>query len=145
MAKKKSKYRLMKVGLYAFWGILGVLALTIIAAYGTSFLGAEAATGAPSAGADTFAGTVCGFYSYAGFLVGGLAVLMVMAAGIVYATSQGQSGGDSGIGLAKNMIVAAITGVLLYMLGNFLLGSPCGLEPQGGILSSFYQRMIPSQ
>ena len=123
MAKKKSKYRLMKVGLYAFWGILGVLALIIIAAYGADIIGVEASVGdSPTAG---FSGIICRTYKYAGFIVGGLAVLMVSIAGIVYATSQGEGSGETGIGLAKSMITAAITGVLLYMIGLWLIGGPC--------------------
>lgn len=142
--KRRPKYFWAKVGLYAFWSVLGVLAIIIITAYGASLMVAGAQTGAGQVTDNTFAGVVCGFYGYAGVLVGGLAVLMVMTAGIVYATSQGQGSGETGIGLAKSMITAAITGVLLYMLGNWLLGSPCGLDPQGGILANLYQKVVPS-
>lgn len=126
MAKRqRPKYFWAKMGLYAFWGLLGVMAIMIIAAYGNSILsGAEAATEGTAAAA--FSGTICHLYSYAGTFIASLAVLMTMIAGIIYATSQGEGGGETGIGLAKSMITAVITGVLLYMIGLWLLGGPCG-------------------
>ncbi len=123
--KRRPKYFWAKLGLYAFWGILGVLAITIVAAYGSSFFsGAEAADVVDPTAA--FSGTICAVYNYAGFLIGGLAVLMIMIAGVIYATSQGEGSGETGIGLAKSMITAVITGVLLYIIGLWLLGPPCG-------------------
>lgn len=73
----------------------------------------------------------------AGYLVGGLTVLMIILAGVVYTTSQGQASGDLSIGTAKQMITAALTGALLYMMGYFLLGE-CGINGgAGGILQQF--------
>ena len=67
----------------------------------------------------------------AGYLVGALTVLMIVLAGVMYATSQGSGSGDLSIGSAKQMIMAALTGALLYMMGYFLLGD-CGIGGNGG-------------
>ena len=80
----------------------------------------------------TFNAQVCTIVQTAGTVVGALAVIMVMAAGIMYALSGGDAKGDLSIGTAKNMIVSAITGVLLYLMGSVLLGN-CG-DYSGGLL-----------
>ena len=137
----KSKYKWMSVGLYGFWVLLGLYAVILIAQYGASAgIGpADAATG--DGAGSKFTALVCALYSQASYLIGALAVLMIVAAGIVYATSQGQSGGEaSGIGMAKSMIIAALSGVALYLFGYLLLGT-CGAGA-GGVLSdivNFFQ------
>jgi len=50
--------------------------------------------------------------------------------------SLGQSGGETGITTAKGMILAAITGLALYLLGTWLLGD-CGFKLGGWIFSLF--------
>jgi len=65
-----------------------------------------------------------------GILVGLIAVIMVIIAGIVYAFDLG---GGKQIGLAKEMIISAISGVILFMLASWLLneiGGENGLFPR---------------
>ena len=131
----KSKHTWARFALYGFWGALGLFAVLLISQYGS----ASTAQAATEAG-KSFAVLVCGFYSAAGAFVFALTVLMIVAAGIVYGTSQGQSGGEgSGIGLAKSMIISAVSGALLYVLGFILLGS-CGTTLGGlvGQLKDFF-------
>ncbi len=80
----------------------------------------------------SFNSQICAMVTTAGRIVGGLALLMVMSAGIMYALSGGEGKGDLSIGAAKGMITSAITGVILYLMGSLLLGK-CG-EYSGGLL-----------
>lgn len=138
----KSKYAWARIGLYGFWAVLGAFAILLIAQYGYSISGAEAATEGGAATASEFIALVCGLYDSAGVLIGALVVLMIVWAGIIYGTSQGQSGGEgSGIGLAKSMIVAALSGAFLYVFGLVLLGSPCGARPDGGFLQDLLSQI----
>lgn len=136
----KSKHLWAKVGLVGFWAVMGVLAIAIITIYGIELSGVSADPGGAGVGTDVykpnaFADLVCVLYFSSGTIIGALMVLMFVSAGIVYATSQGQSGGEtSGIGLAKSMMLAALTGGFLYVIGLMLLGEPCGANPSGGIL-----------
>ena len=75
----------------------------------------------PSAGAvgpvigegEPLWGWVKDLYDLSGVIVGILAVVMIIAAGIVYALDLG---GGKQIGLAKGMIIDAISGVVLFIL-----------------------------
>ena len=64
-----------------------------------------------------------------GWLVGLLAVVMVIIAGIVYIFDLG---GGKQIGVAKEMIISAISGVVLFMLAAWLLGQISSLFPPQG-------------
>ena len=73
---------------------------------------------------------VQGWSGQLGILVGLIAVVMVIIAGIVYAFDLG---GGKQIGLAKEMIISAISGVILFMLASWLLneiGGENGLFPR---------------
>ncbi|MDD5606237.1 MAG: hypothetical protein PHR51_02870 [Patescibacteria group bacterium] len=136
----KSKYTWARVGLYGFWAMLGLFAILVVAQYGYSIGGAQAATGGQPT--TEFAAMVCSLYVNAGYLVGALSVLMIVAAGIVYAMSQGQTGGEAtGIGLAKSMMIAALSGVALYVFGLVILGSPCGSNPTGGFIQDLLTQL----
>lgn len=81
----------------------------------------------------TFSGFICQIYDIMGAVVGGLAVVTLIAAGVVYGASGGNTGKDGlSIGTAKTMMVSAIAGASLYLLGGFFLGQ-CGI---GGALNS---------
>lgn len=71
--------------------------------------------------ADTdLAGPILEIFTKAnlGALVGVLAVVVIIVAGIVYAFDLG---GGKQSGLAKEMIISAISGVILFMLSRWLL------------------------
>jgi len=70
---------------------------------------------------------VMGWSGQLGILVGLIAVVMVIIAGIVYAFDLG---GGKQIGLAKEMIISAISGVILFMLAAWLLGQVNSLFPR---------------
>lgn len=50
-------------------------------------------------------------------ILGGIALLVFIIAGYIYMTSQGD---ESKVGLAKELIIGAITGILLLFLINVL-------------------------
>jgi hypothetical protein len=140
----KSKHQWARFGLYGFWALIGILALVVLIAYGVELtsVSAQVPDGfvGPLQEGSVFGAFICSFYLGAGTLIASLMILMFAAAGIVYATSKGESSGEtSGIGLAKSMIVAAITGALLYMLGLAILGAPCGEYPSGGLIGSMLE------
>lgn len=71
-----------------------------------------------------------------------LAIFMILAAGVVYILSLGQAGGDKSVGgvsTAKSMIVAAVTGLALYLMSRFLLGDCMSTTGLGGWIGSFFQ------
>lgn len=61
-----------------------------------------------------------------GIFIGLLAVVMVIIAGIVYAFDLG---GGKQIGVAKDMIISAISGVILFMLASWLLNAISEIVP----------------
>lgn len=135
MAKKRSKYLWAKFGLYTFWFCLGAFALVMIALYSAELLGGAEAADPASAqitGGD-FRTYMCSVLYYANGFIAALVILMITIAGIIYATSQG----GEGVSQAKGMILAAVTGALLYMMSNWLLGS-CGQESAGGYLGRLF-------
>ncbi len=103
---------------------------------------ASADTGAvASTTSMTFNEYVCIVAGYAYGVITALAVLMIIVAGVTYATSMGGSGGKDGLGgisTAKEMIVAALTGLLLLGMSSFFVGS-CGV-PGGGFFQTLFSR-----
>jgi hypothetical protein len=66
-------------------------------------------------------------------IVLGLVAVTIIAAGIMYILSFGNSSGEiGGINTAKTMIIAAITGLMLNLMGSLLLGE-CGFNLAGWI------------
>ncbi|KKW25510.1 MAG: hypothetical protein VE99_C0001G0147 [candidate division Kazan bacterium GW2011_GWC1_52_13] len=138
MAKHKTKSWWVKPWLYGFWAVLSAFALMLIAQFGSQVLPAgQAATADTSAGIG-FEAYLCSAISYANFLVGMLAALTVIIAGITYATS---AGGKEGIKTSKDMIIAAVAGVALYAMGHLLLGA-CGTGT-GGLITRFFSGGTP--
>jgi len=113
----------LRISQYLFWGLL--LIFIII-----SFIDPSSAA-SPGAGATSFNDLMLVLQGVVGGIIGLLAVFMVIAGGIVYATSQGNSGQ---MGLGKEIIVSAIGGLLLFMFALWFLGSNLG----GGIISKFF-------
>ncbi len=104
------------IGLYKVaLGIYAVIILANISLISTS----SAATGNATA---TITDQLCLIYSSAGYLVGVLTALFIVWGGISYALSMGNDKGDLSVGNAKAMIVSALTGMFLYMMGYVLLG-----------------------
>jgi len=133
MEKKRTKFWWAKPWLYGFWVALGAFAFMLIAKFGTELLLASQAATADTSGGMGFDAYLCSAITYANALIGILAVFTVTMAGISYMTS---SGGKEGISTAKSMLMAAITGVLLYAFGNLLLGT-CGTGA-GGLISQYF-------
>lgn len=146
----KSKHTWARFGLYGFWALIGVMAISLLTVYGVELLSVGAQTidspdfVGPLQEGSQYGALVCSLYLGAGQLIGILMVLMFVGAGIIYATSQGESGGEaSGITLAKSMMIAAITGALLYALGLVILGTPCSDHPGGGWLQDLLVKFGP--
>jgi len=136
---KLTKLGLIKTFFAVYWASVAVFGFFALIGVGSQFDGSNASpppTGSSTTLSDTSGGQ--GFDVYvcnvllpdAGYLVGALTMLMLVLAGVVYATSQGASSGDLSIGESKKMIVAALTGALLYVMGYKLLGS-CGIGTAG--------------
>ncbi|MFH0912583.1 MAG: hypothetical protein V1807_02925 [Patescibacteria group bacterium] len=68
-------------------------------------------------------------YAWVGSLVAVIAVVMIIAAGVVYAFDLG---GGKQIGLAKDMIISTISGLILFMIASWLLGQISVLFPPVG-------------
>jgi len=125
MAKTSSKTLWSKWLLYIFWGLLSVFALGLMGMFGADMLTQTQA--GTSAVADTaqgmdFQAYICGpIVKYATDIIAILAVLMLIVAGITYATSMGGSGTSN----AKEMMIAAITGVAFFFIAKILIGD-CG-------------------
>lgn len=111
--------------IYIFWGVLSVFALSLVGLFGVDMLSqTQAGTGAvaDTAGGVDFQQYICGsILGSANTLIGILAVVMMVIAGVTYATSMG-GGGTSN---AKEMMMAAITGVIFFFIGTYLMGG-CG-------------------
>ena len=99
--------------------------------------GGIAASFASDGDLGAFSVMVCNLFGIMGGIIISLAVITVIAAGIVYATSQGASGG---INSAKTMIVSAISGIALYVLSGYFLGA-CGKNEVGS--SVFFRNILP--
>ncbi len=134
MDKKRVKFWWSKPWLWGFWAVLSAFALMLIAQVGAEVINSsQAAISDTTGGGIGFEDYLFSAIDYANVLVGALAALTVVLAGFTYMTS---SGSKEGISTAKSMIVAAITGVLLYAFGRLLLG---GYGPgAGGLITNFF-------
>jgi len=104
--------------------LLGVFGVAMLTSMSGIISSSSAAPTSAGGNFNQFNSYICSLVSVLGAIIGGLAVIMVIAAGILYAASGGNEKGDLSMGAAKNMIVSAITGVTLYLLAGTLLG-PC--------------------
>ena len=93
--------------------ILIILFVILSLVYGDKLLAAGFADN------NSFFNTIKSLYDALAGLVGLLAVIMIIAGGIVYATSEGE---PDKIKTAKEMVMAAIMGVILFAFANWLLG-----------------------
>lgn len=134
MTKTGSKTWWSKLLLYLFWGVLSVFALSLMGMFGADMLAqTQASTGVSGSmyGGD-FKDYICGpVMDGATWIIAALSVMMLIFAGITYATSMGGSGTSN----AKEMIIAAITGVAFFFIARLLIGK-CG--DGGGWLQSFF-------
>src|SRR5680860_1382439 len=115
MTVSNFKMKWTKWLLFLFWGALSVFALSLVAFFGVDMLTqTQAGTGAvanASVGMD-FTDYICGpVWLGASTIIGILAVVMMILAGVTYATSMGGSGTSN----AKEMMMAAVTGVAFYI------------------------------
>ncbi len=139
MNKKETTTTLERIGKLlttASWWLMGIFAVLLVATLaGTEVMGTQAAT--PGGAFGTFNAQICVIVNYIGTIIGTLATLTIVIAGIMYSLSQGNSKGGLSIDTAKNMIVSALSGVALYILGSFLLLNPCG-APGAAILNRIF-------
>ncbi len=105
------------------WLILIGIAIVLMITNQSLSFAQDSGTGANS---NAFQDLLDGLMPELGIFVGLLAVVMVIIAGIVYAFDLG---GGKQIGVAKDMIISAISGVILFMLASWLLGEINELVP----------------
>lgn len=139
MKNKRAKFWWTKPWLYGFWVVLTGFALLLVAKLGTQFLPPSQAAEVDTSGGIGFDAYLCSGIGYIHGLIIALAVLTVIIAGVTYMTSEGNK---EGISTAKSMITAAITGILLFAFGQFLLGS-CGTGA-GGFITRFFSGNLPT-
>ncbi len=108
--------------------LFGLLLLFIIMAFVSMSLAAD-----PVAGPSTFPALVMYLRAAVSYLIGLLAVVMVIVGGVVYATSEGS---PDRMKEGREYIIAAIAGVLLYAFSSYLLGQ--NLDIYEGIISKFF-------
>ncbi len=117
----------------SYWTVLILAGIVVVAQFASANSGALSSTTSM-----TFSQYICGVADFAGPVIAILAVLTIVIAGFTYATSMGGGGSKEGLGgvsTAKEMIVAALTGLLLLGMSSFLIG-PCG---EGG---GFFQNLF---
>ena len=97
-----------------------------------SFIDPSSAAG-PGAGGTSFNDLMLTIQNIIGSIIALMAVFMIVVGGIVYASSQGNSGQ---MGLGKEIIMSAIGGLLLFMFTLWFLGINLGIGE--GIISRFF-------
>lgn len=119
----------------AYKYLLGLFAVTVILAMATGDTQTFAATGG---GFTAFNAYICRLRGLIGIIIGGLAVVTIIIAGVMYALSSGNDKGNISIGTAKTMIMSAVTGIVFYMLSDMLLGSCMG-QGDAGLISNIFK------
>lgn len=137
MGRKRAKKKLS----WTRWWIRGYWTVLVLAglAFVLQFVSANP-NAVSSTTSMTFNEYVCGVASYASSAIATLAILTIVIAGVTYATSMGGSGSKEGLGgisTAKEMIVAALTGLLLIAMSSFFVGE-CGVG--GGFFHNLFGR-----
>lgn len=120
------------------WAMLAKVALVVLVLLFVVFsviYGTPSLAGGAGEGPLSFPTWVVTIRNSISALIGLLAVVMVIAGGIVYATSQGN---PNQIGVARDIIVSAIAGAALYALASMLLGGPGASELGQGLISRFF-------
>lgn len=107
--------------------ILLFLALVALAGNNASLAGEPT-----NSGALDFPALIESMRGMVSWLIGTLAVVMTISGGIVYATSQGN---PNQMGVGRDLIISAISGLALYAFSTFLLGSAAG---GGGIIKTLF-------
>lgn len=118
-----------------YWTVLVIAGLTFVLRFASADTNAVSSTTSM-----TFNEYVCGVAGYASGTIAALAVLTIVIAGVTYATSMGGGGSKEGLGgisAAKEMIVAALTGLLLIAMSTFFVGQ-CGVG--GGFFQNLFSR-----
>ncbi|RLC37819.1 hypothetical protein DRH29_00155 [candidate division Kazan bacterium] len=144
MAKTNLKILWSKWLLYIFWGVLSVFALSLVGMFGADMLTQTQADTGTTISSDMahgrdFSSYICGpVMGAATGIIGVLAILMLVVAGITYATSMGGSGASN----AKEMIMAAITGVAFFLIARSLIVGNCGGD--GGLLQHILNQTLGS-
>lgn len=134
-SKKKVWIRIAEGFNLVYRYILGLFSVSFLA--GLSGTISSSFAGSTTEAFGSFNTYVCTIVKISGTVVGGLAVIMVIAAGIMYAASGGNDKGDLSMGTAKSMITSALSGVALYLLGGALLGA-CGSGGYGDMFGKYF-------
>jgi len=113
----------------------GVLLILIVFFIVMSFIGISSADTGTPVPADNFAGLMMELYNMVAEIIGILAAVMVVIGGIIYGLSAGD---PSKANLGKEIIISAITGLVLFMFAYFFLGDSLGLGENGGVIGRFF-------
>lgn len=125
-------------------GFYGLLLVANLAFVGTSLAGfgdlhvieQQNEMSNNSTAVSTVSEQLCFIYRSAGYLVAILTALFIVWGGISYTLSMGNEKGDFSVSNAKTMIISALTGMFLYMMGFVLLGV-CDAKGRGIIPNLF--------
>jgi hypothetical protein len=110
----KQVYRWLKIGQVVF-GLLIVLFVILAIIYN----GHPSSANGTGAGATGFPDLVKAIQQGVSGLIGVIGVVMTIAGGLVYATSQGN---PNQMNLGRDIVVSAISGLALYGFSSWLLG-----------------------
>lgn len=126
----KKARRWVKISQVVF--VVLVIAFILVAVlYGNN----PSMAGSESAGSsESFTGLIVALRDGMSLLIGTLAVVMTIAGGVIYATSQGN---PNQMSVGRDFIVSAISGLALYACARFLLGD-ISVGGTGGLLRQFF-------
>ena len=117
------KFKFIFIALVAFMGLVTIATPYVASASPASEIG-SGSSAVGGGGAPTLGGTIHTIINILLYLLGAIAVVMIVIGGIRYTTS----GGDSGsISSAKNTILYSVIGlvvaILAYAIVNFVVAS----------------------
>jgi len=120
--------RWIKIAQVVF-GVLIVVFILIAVLYGKN----PSMAGDPGGSAVSFPELMTALLDKMSLMIGTLAVVMTIAGGVVYATSQGN---PNQMNVGRDLIISAISGLALYVFATFLLGDIRGAG--GGLIQRYF-------
>ena len=105
---------IVKIAKFVLFGLVVLAIILLLIQNNVSFAQED-----PDPGKVLYDFVSVNLYPLVGTIIGLLAVFMIIVAGVIYIFDLG---GGKQIGLAKEMIVSAISGLLLFIIASFLLG-----------------------
>lgn len=129
------KTAVISLNQWAIWVRLAFFVFLILALIFVIYSGISLAAGSGASTPSSLYDWVYKLLYAVSGLIGVLAVAVITIGGIMYATS---AGNQKQISTAKEMIISAISGVVLYILSLVLLGNFAGGQNVTGIIGKLF-------